>query len=325
MPDEKTRRTVIVQDPTLQAFQGGFTSVPNRLLRSPGLTGSEKLAYMMLLSYGWQDDFCFPAQTTLAADLGLSDRMVRNLLTSLKKKGLIDWKQRGLNQSNIYFILRLPHPFGEEAVAGAGPTNATKDRKPISGPGRKPISRSTRKSTAGQGRKLASDYKDSKKNTQIDVNVETINESPKASSPENPTDQEASQGAPFYSGEALEAKIAQLREGLRDRGKSDFNVRQIVKRLPPRVVDEAYYQAVQKAQDDHLASPASYFVGICKIRASESRVDLGFRGRGEPENPARRAVRVAAQTARRSSSGLESLKDSLTARGLKKTPPNRAG
>src|SRR5208282_6359323 len=38
----------------------GFTQVPNFLLKSNKLSSGDKLAFAMLLSYAWQNDYCFP-------------------------------------------------------------------------------------------------------------------------------------------------------------------------------------------------------------------------------------------------------------------------
>jgi Helix-turn-helix domain len=56
--------------------QRGFTQVPNHLLRSDKISAGAKLAYTMLLSYAWQNDFCFPGQERLAKDMGAGERSV---------------------------------------------------------------------------------------------------------------------------------------------------------------------------------------------------------------------------------------------------------
>src|SRR2546421_6861 len=55
----------------------GFTQVPNFRLRSKKLSTDDEMAFAMLLSYAWQNDFCFPGQQRLAEDLGLDERSVR--------------------------------------------------------------------------------------------------------------------------------------------------------------------------------------------------------------------------------------------------------
>ena len=43
----------------------GFTQVPNFILRSVKLSPGDKLAFAMLLSYAWQDDYCFRVRSDL--------------------------------------------------------------------------------------------------------------------------------------------------------------------------------------------------------------------------------------------------------------------
>ncbi len=80
----------------------GFTQVPNFLLKSKKLSSGDKMAFAMLLSYAWQNDYCFPGQRRLAEDLGLDERSVRRNLKSLEANGLLSIKQRGLGKTNIY-------------------------------------------------------------------------------------------------------------------------------------------------------------------------------------------------------------------------------
>src|SRR3954471_12178507 len=80
----------------------GFTMLPNFLLRSKKLSAGDKMAFAMLLSYAWHNDYCFPGQDRLAEDLGLSDRSVRTHLKSLEATGLLSIKRRGQGKTNIY-------------------------------------------------------------------------------------------------------------------------------------------------------------------------------------------------------------------------------
>ena len=80
----------------------GFTQVPNFLLKMKGLSSGDKLAFAMLLSYAWQNDFCFPGQARLAIDMGLNERSVRRHIQSLEKAGLLAIQQRGQGKTNIY-------------------------------------------------------------------------------------------------------------------------------------------------------------------------------------------------------------------------------
>ena len=80
----------------------GFTQVPNFLLKSKKLSSGDKMAFAMLLSYAWQNDYCFPGQRRLAEDLGLDERSVRRNLKSLEANGLLAIQRRGLGKTNIY-------------------------------------------------------------------------------------------------------------------------------------------------------------------------------------------------------------------------------
>lgn len=114
----------------------GFTQVPNFLLKSKKLSSGDKMAFAMLLSYAWQNDFCFPGQARLAEDLGLSDRSVRTNLKSLEANGLLRIKRRGQGKTNIYELDLKPPGF------------VSLDRKKTSGLDRKAASAPDRKRTS---------------------------------------------------------------------------------------------------------------------------------------------------------------------------------
>ena len=82
----------------------GFTQVPNYILRSRDLSVGAKLTYAMLLSYAWQNDYCFPGQGTLAEDLGVSRRSVVSFIKELQERDCITVKRQGLNRPNIYSL-----------------------------------------------------------------------------------------------------------------------------------------------------------------------------------------------------------------------------
>ena len=52
--------------------KGGFTQVPNFILKDGCLSLGAKVTYAMFLSYAWQKDSCFPGQERLAEDMGMS-------------------------------------------------------------------------------------------------------------------------------------------------------------------------------------------------------------------------------------------------------------
>ena len=86
----------------------GFTQVPNFLLKSKTLSAGDKMAFAMLLSYAWQNDYCFPGQKRLAEDLGLDERSVRRHVKALQAEGLLAIRQRGQGKTNIYELHLKP-------------------------------------------------------------------------------------------------------------------------------------------------------------------------------------------------------------------------
>jgi DNA-binding MarR family transcriptional regulator len=102
MTEEIIKNTVIVED---EALKHGFTQLPNYVLKNPKLSFGARLTYAVLLSYAWQEEFCFPAQEKLAEDLGVSRQSINKFLNELKAAKLVDWKRQGLNRPNIYRIL----------------------------------------------------------------------------------------------------------------------------------------------------------------------------------------------------------------------------
>ena len=102
--EEQSSQAVIVIEE--ERLRERFTQIPNTILRRPDVTPGAKLTYVMLLSYAWQDDSCFPGQQTLAQDIGVSRRSVVTYLQELQDKGLLLVKRRGLGQTNVYTLTR---------------------------------------------------------------------------------------------------------------------------------------------------------------------------------------------------------------------------
>src|SRR5712692_2979610 len=103
----KKERNIILKGADA-ATKGGFTQVPNFLLKSNKLSAGDKMTFAMLLSYAWQNDYCFPGQARLAQDLGLTDRSVRTHLKSLEANGLLSIQRRGQGKTNIYELNLKP-------------------------------------------------------------------------------------------------------------------------------------------------------------------------------------------------------------------------
>jgi biotin operon repressor len=120
------------------ATRQGFTQVPNFILKSKKLSSGDKMAFAMLLSYAWQNDYCFPGQERLAEDLGVTDRSVRTNLKALEEQGLLVIKRRGQGKTNIY-----------ELNLTARSSTKNPDRKKTSGLERKKVSGLERTQTSG--------------------------------------------------------------------------------------------------------------------------------------------------------------------------------
>src|SRR5919199_350993 len=111
--DVTTGAAIHVEDETLRQ---GFTQIPNAILRRRDISPGAKLAYVMLLSYAWQKDSCFPGQEALAEDMGVTSRSVRTYLQQLVSSGLLIVKQRGLGLTNVYYLPRFQP--GPENISG---------------------------------------------------------------------------------------------------------------------------------------------------------------------------------------------------------------
>lgn len=80
----------------------GFTQVPNSVLKSEKLSPGAKLTYTMLLSYAWQNEYCFPGQERLAKDMGSGLRSVVRYIQELERERFVKITKRGLGRSNLY-------------------------------------------------------------------------------------------------------------------------------------------------------------------------------------------------------------------------------
>ena len=109
------RHPIIIEN---EALRHGFTQIPNYVLRDGSLSLGARLIYTMLLSYAWQEKRCFPGQARLAADLGVDERSVRRYLAELRESGYVDWKQRGLGKTNIYYIRDITKKMKERGGRG---------------------------------------------------------------------------------------------------------------------------------------------------------------------------------------------------------------
>lgn len=80
---------------------GQYTIIPNSILASEISFGA-KVIYALLLMYAQQKRYS-PSQKQLAEVANCTERTVRKYLKELRNAGLLNWKQRGLTQTNVYF------------------------------------------------------------------------------------------------------------------------------------------------------------------------------------------------------------------------------
>jgi biotin operon repressor len=85
-------------------LQGGFTQIPNFILKDSKISVGAKVAYAMFLSYAWHNDSCFPGQDRLAEDMGMSRSRVTTFIGELEQSGLISIQRRGQGKTNLYTI-----------------------------------------------------------------------------------------------------------------------------------------------------------------------------------------------------------------------------
>jgi hypothetical protein len=84
--------------------RGGFTQVPNFILRDSSLSLGAKVAFSMFLHFAWNNESCFPGQDTLAEHMGMSVSRVNEYIKELEAAGLIEITRRGQGKTNLYKV-----------------------------------------------------------------------------------------------------------------------------------------------------------------------------------------------------------------------------
>lgn len=94
-----------------------FIQVYNNFLRSDNFDIYEKLVFMELKSYAGAKNSCFPGQSGIAKDLGISLRKVVATIKSLSDKGVIvviNQKTKSNRKTvNTYILPRIDRNTGE--------------------------------------------------------------------------------------------------------------------------------------------------------------------------------------------------------------------
>ena len=103
----------ITLDTDNPVVRGGFTQVPNFMLKNADLSIGARMTYAMFLSYAWHNDSCFPGQERLAGDMAMSVSRVNEFIKELQSTGFVEVTRRGQGKTNIYkikFTVGKPEP-----------------------------------------------------------------------------------------------------------------------------------------------------------------------------------------------------------------------
>lgn len=109
LPRFQEERNIVLEgfDPVAA---GGFTQIPNVLLKDPALSAQAKLAYALLLSYAWHNDKVFPGQDRMSADAGTSRPTMTRAIGELEDHGWLDITRRGQGKTNVYILKHTVTP-----------------------------------------------------------------------------------------------------------------------------------------------------------------------------------------------------------------------
>ena|SRR5579859_4474515 len=93
---------------------GGFTQIPNFILKNPDLSSNAKVAYSLLLSYAWFNDRVFPGQERMAEDMGMSQQSVSRAVLEIQKVGYLEIRRRGQGLTNLYILRHTVRKKGKK-------------------------------------------------------------------------------------------------------------------------------------------------------------------------------------------------------------------
>lgn len=99
-----SKSKIIHKDATLKK---GFTIMPNIVMLDENLSFQARFLYQLMLMFSWLKGNCFPGQDRLAQIMKVHRNSVLRYLQELKDYGLVSWKRRGLNKTNIYYIEKI--------------------------------------------------------------------------------------------------------------------------------------------------------------------------------------------------------------------------
>ena len=94
---EILEKNIVLQGADLLSAKG-FTQIPNHIIRG-SLSPGAKLAYSLLLSYAWHNDFAFPGQERMADDMGVTRQSVITLHERTSKKEILRNREKGTREN----------------------------------------------------------------------------------------------------------------------------------------------------------------------------------------------------------------------------------
>ena len=127
-----------------------FMTLPLVIARNLELSGNAKLLYSRLMLYAGKNGICTPSHETLAAEIGVKERQVRNILAELKGCSLVSWHRR---RTSSTYTVHPPESFKSperQDVAGH-------DRQVIAGLDRQDFADKKMSLKRGSGKDVALD------------------------------------------------------------------------------------------------------------------------------------------------------------------------
>jgi len=94
--------------------QYGFAQISHLVTEDRLLSDLAVRVYLALLKYAMNKNYCFPGQDKLAETIGKSRSSVFRGLNELRNRGLVSWKTRGLNKTNMYILEPISEIYAEK-------------------------------------------------------------------------------------------------------------------------------------------------------------------------------------------------------------------
>lgn len=94
--------------------QYGFAQISHLVTEDKLLSDLAVRVYLALLKYAMNKNYCFPGQDKLAETIGKSRSSVFRGLNELRNRGLVSWKTRGLNKTNMYILEPISEIYAEK-------------------------------------------------------------------------------------------------------------------------------------------------------------------------------------------------------------------